>query len=390
MENKELAEKLEKIEINKNNDNSLNSNNNTDSKSEYYKEINTNDELKIGQFMLTPLECLIINKKMPKGYKFEPEEMLIKSIETTKISPKKIKKLTKHVEHQINEKPKKIHTENNNNNNLNKDKDKDKDNIIYSTKKMKKLIHKENSLNNLNNKMTNNNNSESYKIMMKCFSCFNKIKLNPYSNIFYFPKSPDSPSLSKIEKKIKNYEYKTINDFCEDLRKLWNFQFKNYAKNPNIYQNICKMSLLSDKKENNNLKFFEFDLDQLPPDKFKKLEEYVHNCINTNKKINNRNHILNNKNNGLNKVNNNNKKENISKKKIIKSGEKNKTNINKNIIYNNKNNMVKNENIDKNYNLKDKNTDHETAKIENENKIIKENKSFSESDSFSSESSLSD
>ena len=475
MENKELAEKLEKIEINKNNDNSLNSNNNTDSKSEYYKEINTNDELKIGQFMLTPLECLIINKKMPKGYKFEPEEMLIKSIETTKITPKKIKKLTKHVEHQINEKPKKIHTENNNNNNLNKDKDKDKDNIIYSTKKMKKLIHKENSLNNINNNMTNNNNSESYKIMMKCFSCFNKIKLNPYSNIFYFPKSPDSPSLSKIEKKIKNYEYKTINDFCEDLRKLWNFQFKNYAKNPNIYQNICKMSLLSDKickelsnnnnnstalenkknefsnikkrtdkikkdideikgnnqnniynknlrqknleqinrlgqlikelnkqqlrgivpilsdkKENNNLKFFEFDLDQLPPDKFKKLEEYVHNCINTNRKINNKNHILNNKNNGLNKVNNNNKKENISKKKIIESGEKNKTNINKNIIYNNKNNMVKNENIDKNYNLKDKNTDNETAKTENGNKIIKENKSFSESDSFSSESSLSD
>ena len=460
MENSELAQKIKRIEINKNHDNSLSSNINTDSKSEHYKELNTNNELKIGQFMLTPLEGIIINNKMPKGYKFEVEEMLMKSVKTSKISPKKINKFGRYIDNQINEKPKKIHTENNNNYLY-----KDKDNVINSNKKKKKLIHNNNMNNNLNN-----NNSESYKIMMKCFSCFNKIKSNQNSNFFYFPKSPDSPSLSKIEKKIKNYEYKTTSDFCEDLRKLWNYQFKNYAKDPNIYQNICKMSLfsdkickelfnnnnnvidnkknefsnikkrtdkikkdideikgnnqnnfydniynknirqknleqinrlgrlikelnkqqlkgivpiLSDKNENNNLKIFEFDLDQLPYDKFKKLEEYVHNCINLNRKMNN-NQMSNNKNNGLKKVNNKNENTNINKKNNYESGEKNKTNINKNINHNN--NFDKNKNINKNCNLKNKNTDHETEKKQ----VVTENKTFSESDSFSSESSLSD
>lgn len=460
MENTELAEKIKKIEINKNNDNSLNSNINTDSKSDHYKEIITNNELKIGQFMLTPLEGLIINKKMPKGYKFEPEEILMKSIETAKITPKKLKKIHKHVDNQINEKSKNIPTENNNSN-------KDNSNIIINKKK-KKLIHKENSLNNDNINNNINYSSESYKIMMKCFSCFNKIKSNKSSNLFYFPKTPDSPSLSKIEKKIKNYEYKSINEFCDDLRKLWNYQFKNYAKNPNIYPNICRMSLLSDKIckelsnnninnnldnkknefsnikkrtdkikkdideikgnnqniiynknikqknleeinilgrlikeldkqqlkgivpilsdkiENNNLKTFEFDLEELPYDKLKKLEDYVHNCININRKLKNKNQILN-KNNGLNKVNN--KNENISKKNIYESGDKNKANKNNN---NNHNNINRNENINKNSNLKDKNTDHETAKKQDEIKNITEKKSFSESDSFSSGSSLSD
>ena len=473
MENIELPQKIKKIEINKNNDNSLNSNINTDSKSEYYKEINTNNELKIGQYMLTPLEALIINKKMPKGYKFEAEEILIKSIETVNTSLKKIKRFNKYCDKQINEKPKKIHTEINNNNlstDKNKDKDNDKDNSINSNKKKKKLVHKENSINNnFNNNNNNNYNSESYKIMMKCYSCFNKIKSHQSSNLFYFPKYPDSPSLSKIEKRIKNYEYKTINDFCEDLRKLWNYEFKNYAKNPNIYQNICKMSLLSDqickelsnnnsvidnkknefsnikkrtdkikkdideikgnnhnniynknirqknleqinqlgilikelnkqqlrgivpilsdKNEINNLKTFEFDLDQLSYDKFKKLEEYVHNCININRKLN-KNQIINNKNNELKKVNNKNENININKKNNYESGEKNKTNINKNNNLNNNTNKI--ENSDKNSNLKDKNTNHETAKKQNEKTIIAENKSFSESDSFSSESSLSD
>ena len=101
--------------------------------------------------------------------------------------------------------------------------------------------------------------------MMKCNVGLNKIKSNPNSNFFYLSKTPDSPSLSQIEKKIKNLEYKSINDFCDDLRKLWNYQFKNYSKNPNIYQNICIMSSLSDQicKELSNEKLNNFKYEEL-------------------------------------------------------------------------------------------------------------------------------
>jgi hypothetical protein len=274
-------------------------------------------------------------------------------------------------------------------------------------------------------------------------------------------KFPDSPSLSSIEKKIKNYEYKTVNDFCDDLRKLWNYQFKHYAKEPNIYQNICKMSLLSDQickelsndnlnenkneeisnikkrnekvkksineiKENNqseelnrnsrkqnmeeinhlgqlirtlnkqqlkgiipilsdknetsNTKMFEFDLEQLSFEKFKKLEEYVLNCKNKNKnptKIINKNigtnreinrnirnnneqeqkdkQIINNTNHYINNTNNNSKNLNQREKNLnepFKNHEK-KNNINNDYIPNQTNKVKAKENKNEEFPKKD-------------------------------------
>ena len=217
---------------------------------------------------------------------------------------------------------------------------------------------------------------------------------------------------------------------------MWNYQFRNHAKDPKIYQNICRLSLLTEnvykellaekntfneKKEeislikkrteklkkdleeingnqketsNKNIKVkntasitklsgmiknltkkqlkgiipilsnekteqksFEFDLEELPDDKFKKLEIYVVNCINENRNINHINknintHILNKKDNKNNGINN---------------GFKMNGNINNNGIYknniNNQNSFKKEEN----------------KKVDN---------SFSDSDSMSSNSSL--
>ena len=55
-------------EINQNNNNENNINDNN-------KEKNSN---KNGQFMLTPLECILINKKMPFGYKLDTEDNIVK------------------------------------------------------------------------------------------------------------------------------------------------------------------------------------------------------------------------------------------------------------------------------------------------------------------------
>ena len=41
--------------------------------------------------MLTPLQVLILNKRMPKGYKLELEENLLKYMETIKPPAKKTK-----------------------------------------------------------------------------------------------------------------------------------------------------------------------------------------------------------------------------------------------------------------------------------------------------------
>ena len=48
--------------------------------------------------MLTPLQSIIINKKMPFGFKLETEENILKSLETTKSQAKKSKNSTRHKE----------------------------------------------------------------------------------------------------------------------------------------------------------------------------------------------------------------------------------------------------------------------------------------------------
>jgi hypothetical protein len=463
---------MEYIEKEQNSPRETNQDNNNDfsniknSKLNQKEEKNTKNQLKLGEFNFTPLECLILNKKMPYGFKFEVETNISKSSEQSKTLIKRNKEKEK--DNHNNVKRNLINADKN----LNKNNNSPKENLSNNnTKKLKKIVTKENISNN-----NKNSNSESYKIMMKCNSGLDKIKSNPKSNFFYHSKIPNSPSLSGIEKKIKNFEYKTVNEFCEDLRKLWNFQFKNYAKEPSIYQNICKLSLLSDQickelsnenvtenkreeisnikkrtekikkdldeikgnnlnennnkinrrenmekinhlaslirrldkqqlkgiipilsdnNENNNSKMFEFDLEQLPYDKFKKLEEYVKSCFANDKKKHNNNYTNNNNNNNNNNKNthlNNginkalNKKDNkaINNNNNNKQIQNDKTNITKKInntsenVINNRSNINEKNKINQSTNEKDE-----------EKKIISEKKTFSDSDSLSSDSSLS-
>ena len=56
-------------------------NDNTDINSTNNKNIT---ELKEGEFIFTPIETMIINKKMPLGFKLDTEENIIKSNEFVK------------------------------------------------------------------------------------------------------------------------------------------------------------------------------------------------------------------------------------------------------------------------------------------------------------------
>ena len=429
MENSEKDQNSKMDIENQNHATPSSSNNIINSKNNQTGENNSISQLKVGEFILTPLEGMLLNKKMPHGFKFETKESILKSSEPSKIKPKRLKHGWGNGEHEKRVKTIKNSINESKNNNSNKEQS------SINNKKLKKEISKDNSGN-----ININNNSEQYKIMMKCYSGFNKIKSNPNSSFFYIARFPDSPSLASIEKKIKNFEYKTVNDFCNDLRKLWNYQFKNYAKEPNIYQNICKMSLLSDqickelsnensnenkkeeisnikkrtdkikkdldeikeynqndthnkinkqknmeeinhlgqlirtlnkqqlkgiipilsdKNESNNPKMFEFDLDQLSFEKFKKLEEYVLNCINKNK---NSTSIMSRNNNSNNNIN---KDINKISKNNNENEPKDKLNINK------KNNNLNNTGINKNINIKEKNINNHTKN--HEKKIIQDN-----------------
>ena len=416
-----------------------NSNNISGSKRGKNEDCLSKDFPKFNQFMFTPLESFLLNKKMPRGFKFETEENISKTLELSKTNQRRVKPkgflqepkiVVKPIQSPINEE-KKISAEK-----------------IHQMKPQKKPKKEEKEINkntNTNNNSNNNNintnknednNSEIYKIRIKCTAGFNKIKASPYASSFYISKVPDAPCLANVEKKIINFEYKTLDECFEDIRKVWNYQFKNHAKEPNIYQKICQLSSLTEtilkdiknekntfneKKEeisaikkraeklkkdldeynvnsqkeiiNKNIKTknsatinklsqmirtlskqqlrgiipilwntsevsdkksFEFDLDRLSDDKFKKLEIYVNNCFAQNKNSN-----------SINK-NVNNKKEN--KNNGITNGIKKNGNINSNGIY-------------KNHNI-----NHQNCLRKEENKKV--NNSFSDSDSVSSNSSL--
>ena len=256
---------------------------------------------KINQFMFTPLESFLLNKKMPRGFKFESEENILKTLELSKNNQRKVKQKGFLQEPQIHIKQMK--------NNINEDKKNlaEKEQSIKAAKKPKKL-EKEVSKNISNTNMNNNNsnintniskiegnNSEAYKVRIKCTSGFNRIKSSPGANLFYTSKIIDAPSLSKIENKINNFEYKTLNECFDDIRKVWNYQFKNHAKDPGIYQNICRLSSFTEnvfkellaEKNTFNEKKEEISLIKKRTEKLKKDLEEING--NTQKETNNKN-----------------------------------------------------------------------------------------------------
>ena len=57
-------------------------------------------------------------------------------------------------------------------------------------------------------------------VAKKCEKGLIKIKNNPNADFFYINKTPNGPSLSLIERNIKNYKYDDKEEFLSDLRKL--------------------------------------------------------------------------------------------------------------------------------------------------------------------------
>jgi len=84
------------------------------------------------------------------------------------------------------------------------------------------------------------------EIAKKCEKGLLKIKKNPLCDFYYYPVAEDAPSLSAIEKNIKNYVYNNIYQFGLDIRKLWSYFFANFTNKPDLFQNTCVMSEYSE------------------------------------------------------------------------------------------------------------------------------------------------
>lgn len=184
-------------------------------------EGNKNEELKIGQYFLTPLESLLINKLMPHGFKFETEENILKLIENTKNQSKRNKQLNKYIDNSY---------KSNNNSNY------EKKGHLH----LKRRINQ--GINNIDDTV-NNTNSEINKTTKKCKIGLQRIKDSQWVNTFYQSNNPDVPTLSKIENKLNNNEYTSFFDFAMDVRKIWSYFFNLGEKGDNdIYEKTSKMS----------------------------------------------------------------------------------------------------------------------------------------------------
>ena len=406
-----------------------------------YKELDRNnplnneekdEDLKIGQYMLTPLQSIIINKKMPFGFKLETEENILKSLETTKSQAKKSKNSTRH-----KEKGGRDH----------------RNGGIMQNKKRNQNM---NNIDNIPSHIT----LEVYKIYKKCRKGLDKIKESKYANNYYQSNNPDVPCLANIEKKVNNYEYKSIYDFEMDVRRIWNYYFKLEQNNEitskmsDDWEKICadldnpntEMSMASVRKrteqiqkeleemKDNNLtkesvpapvkkvnqnyeqnkpmtveeknqlgnnirslnkeqlkgiikilsennpipqsKYFEFDIDKLSTKKLRELEKYVKDCLASNNKNNKNVPSI-----STQIQSSNNKTQNQKENQNNKSNNKGINNQNQPTL--------KSNNKDVNKNQENK-VDQSAKKIKQSNKKPdKKNESSSESDSISSGSSLS-
>ena len=182
-------------------------------------------ELKLGEFYLTPLESFIINKSMPHGFKLELEENLLKFMESESKDRKKNKKGKNLLKSQSA-----IY-----NHNIKQNHKIEKKEQPHA----KKRINQDFNLDNIPNDISR----EKYKIAKKCKIGMERIKDSPLAKHFYEFNDADTPSLSKVEKKLNNYEYNSFYDFEMDIRKIWSYFFYLGEKgDQQIYENTSKMS----------------------------------------------------------------------------------------------------------------------------------------------------
>jgi hypothetical protein len=226
-------------------------------------------------YLINPFYQMLINKIMPSGFKIETEENLLKKEE-------KRQKGYLHRKHKKNSNSileNKNDNENINNNSENKNNEdtiENKNNINIKQKKPRKksfhFLNEGSSGNNKENKsiairrMTREHkpkiiedlgyidkdvikgkSNPLFRAVNKiCEKGIMKMKKIPYYSFFYNSSKPDEPSLTKIEKNIRDFKYQSTYEFIMDLRKLWNHFLKVYNDQIEIKERVSEMCRFSE------------------------------------------------------------------------------------------------------------------------------------------------
>ena len=212
-----------------------------------------NEELKIGQYILTPLQSIILNQKMPFGFKLETEENILKSLETTKNQAKKYKNSSKHKE--------KGGRDGHRNGGMNQQR------------------RKNQNMNNIDN-LPSNATPEMFNLYKKCKRGLEKIKECRYAHSYYQSNNPDVPCLANIEKKVNNYEYKNLYNFLMDVRSIWGYYFKLQENNEITSKLSDEWEKICDELENQNNEMSVKNIKKRTEIIQKELDEYKDNGLN--------------------------------------------------------------------------------------------------------------
>ena len=255
-------------------------------------------QLKLGEYFLTPLESFIINKQMPHGFKLESEENILKIAVLEQKDCKKTKK-NKNLQ-----KLPGIPYPRLNHKNVKKN----------ENQQIKRRINKGLNIDNIPNDISR----EKYKIAKKCKIGMERIKDYPLANNFYEFNNVELPSLSKVEKKLNNYEYDSFYDFEMDIRRIWNYFFYEGEKgNKDIYE---KTSKICEKWENICSELENYNVD---------MHESISNSILRRAERTKKEMLEYNDNNILNEKDKINNDKDIEKENIINGGIYNNNNCNK-------------------------------------------------------------
>lgn len=200
-------------------------------------------------FEMSPLECMLINMKMPKGFKLLTNDEYLKGE-----GPGKRRNMKKHrrnvfnafmEEQEIPVKTQHIPIPRPRKHNLIFD---ENGNPIQQKKSLRqhKQVVKE-DLGYIEKDITKGkSNPLRASANKQCEKCFAQLRKYQLSEFFYYSQNVDVPTLAQIEKNIKNFRYKSLYEYMFDLRKIWNYFFVNFPNANDILTGVSEMSRISE------------------------------------------------------------------------------------------------------------------------------------------------
>jgi hypothetical protein len=211
---------------------------------------NTSEEIpkvKEGQgkhkYNLTPLQVMLINKLMPNGFKLESQEFIdkVNKMHQSKGAPKRHKHRREFFKDDYyDDSPKRKKNKNlgdtdmsfdtSNQQGLKRSAREKKPNNIEDLGYVEK-IHNRNAKNPIY--------IDSFK---KCEKGLSKLKKHPLVDFYLNIQNKDAPSISQVEKNVKSYQYNSIYQFANDIRKIWAYFYTNHSNNPDIYNRTCNIA----------------------------------------------------------------------------------------------------------------------------------------------------